>query len=291
LIPSRPAEPPDSTAFDPRDCLAQTLQAQEPHARARGLALTGEVSPVVPAQVVGDPHRLGKLLTQLIDNVLCGRGDGTVAVRVDQEATTPETVWLHFTVRDPGPGLTTGQHQRLEALLEDAQAGMLDQPDSWPAVAAGLAGLLGGRVWLEGGAGRETVWHAHARFGLPGAAGLCVLDRAATLGRMDNDRQLLGELIDLFLAREQTLLGQVWDAWRRRDAEGLRRACHALKGQVSFFGAGTLAEALGLLHRRGGAGEPAQVEGELTALDRQFQALRRQLREFREELTDARADR
>lgn len=64
-----------------------------------------------------------------------------------------------------------------------------------------------------------------------------ILDVSAILGRVEGDRALLCEMIDLFLDDSPNLLERARIAVARRDADGLRGAAHALKGTLGVFAA------------------------------------------------------
>jgi signal transduction histidine kinase/DNA-binding response OmpR family regulator len=66
-----------------------------------------------------------------------------------------------------------------------------------------------------------------------------VIDPAALLEGVAGDRKLLRELIRVFLADSPQRLAEIREALRRRDAEALQRAAHALRGSVGNFGANT----------------------------------------------------
>jgi HPt (histidine-containing phosphotransfer) domain-containing protein len=64
-----------------------------------------------------------------------------------------------------------------------------------------------------------------------------VLDLPAMLATVDGDRDLLAELIDMFLGESAAMLEAVRTAVTAGDAPALHRAAHALKGAVQIFGA------------------------------------------------------
>ena len=60
---------------------------------------------------------------------------------------------------------------------------------------------------------------------------------AALMARLEGDRELLAELVTLYVEDEAGQLAELERAVERRDAEAVRRAAHALKGVVSNFSA------------------------------------------------------
>jgi HPt (histidine-containing phosphotransfer) domain-containing protein len=61
------------------------------------------------------------------------------------------------------------------------------------------------------------------------------IDLAALMDRLAGDRELLQELIGLYLDDEQTLIDQVAAAVAAGDAVWLGRSAHTLKGSVGNF--------------------------------------------------------
>lgn len=64
-----------------------------------------------------------------------------------------------------------------------------------------------------------------------------ILDVTAIMSRVEGDRALLCEMIDLFLDDAPNLLERARIAVERRDPDGLRGAAHALKGTLGVFAA------------------------------------------------------
>jgi hypothetical protein len=115
----------------------------------------------------------------------------------------------------------------------------------------------------------RELWQAIERL-VP--AGDDVLDGRAALERVGGDKELLRELIEMFLADGPRLWEDVADALARGDAQKLGRAAHALKGSISAFsaaGAWSAAQRLEALAEQGGpaaADAAAQLETEMGRL-------------------------
>lgn len=74
-------------------------------------------------------------------------------------------------------------------------------------------------------------------FGLGMQQDLINLNRAIALERIGGDEDLLREIALLFLDDYPNLMSAIRQAVASKDAEGLERAAHSLKGSVSNFGA------------------------------------------------------
>ncbi len=68
-------------------------------------------------------------------------------------------------------------------------------------------------------------------------------DREATLHRVDGDRELLREVVDLFREACTDLLAAIDGAIQKQDSLRLRQAAHTLKGEASNFGASATVKA------------------------------------------------
>jgi CheY-like chemotaxis protein len=78
----------------------------------------------------------------------------------------------------------------------------------------------------------------------------------------DGDPEFLTEIVSLFLKTYPKLLSTIEDAISRKDAPGLSRAAHALKGAVANFGAKALVEQSAALEKMGKNGNfSCAIEG------------------------------
>ncbi|HSR50892.1 MAG TPA: response regulator [Acidobacteriota bacterium] len=78
-----------------------------------------------------------------------------------------------------------------------------------------------------------------------------LFDREQLLERVDHDRELLGEIVELFLEDYPSLLEDIEEAIESQDAYGLERSAHALKGSVGNFMAQRAQQAAFRLERLG----------------------------------------
>jgi len=61
------------------------------------------------------------------------------------------------------------------------------------------------------------------------------VDAAALMARLEGDRELLAELVELFMADGRVLIERIENAVAGSDPEAVRRAAHTLKGAVANF--------------------------------------------------------
>lgn len=98
--------------FDLADLVEGVVELMAPRAQDRGLEIAAFIESDVPAQVVGDAHRLRQILLNLAGNAVKFTEQGGVGVAVARSAGGA----LRFVVSDTGPGIPT---ERRAAIFED----------------------------------------------------------------------------------------------------------------------------------------------------------------------------
>ena len=88
-----------------------TLTAQKAH--DKGLEFLIHVAPAIPEQLLGDPLRLGQILTNFVNNAIKFTERGEIGLNIDLLERTGEKVQLKFSVRDTGIGMTREQAAKL----------------------------------------------------------------------------------------------------------------------------------------------------------------------------------
>ena len=130
-------------------------------AHEKGLALVCEIAPKVPTDLVGDPTRLRQVLLNLLGNAIKFTESGEVALRVTPDADSSVPGALRFTISDTGIGIPS---EKLGAVFE-----RFTQADSSTTRRYGGSGLgltiskrlvelMGGRIWVESGVGKGSVF-------------------------------------------------------------------------------------------------------------------------------------
>ena len=161
-------------ALSPRVCdlraeLEPFLRHYAVQSQLRAFGFAYRLEPGLPPRVVGDPDRLRRILSNLVENAFASTQKGSVTVGVapapGQDAagggTAEGRVRLAFTVADTGPGIAA---ERLGAVFEPFAAGedALTRPSGDTglglAVARRLAGLMGGDLSVASESGRGSVF-------------------------------------------------------------------------------------------------------------------------------------
>ena len=95
------------------DVIANVSDVVALKAKEKGLEITFRVSPDVPRHLMGDPLRIGQVLLNLTSNALKFTDRGKVATSVEVHRREDDLVWLSFSVRDTGIGITPSQQTRI----------------------------------------------------------------------------------------------------------------------------------------------------------------------------------
>ena len=107
-----------------------------------------------------------------------------------------------------------------------------------------------------------------------------MFDRAVALRRVDNDESLLFDLAKMFCAEMPKRLSAVRDSLNEKDADGLRRSSHSLKGSISAFAARRATEAAARLEELAQSNDLSEAEAAYEALAIQVDLLRDGLEAF-----------
>jgi PAS domain S-box-containing protein len=141
-----------------------TLTAQKAH--DKGLEFLAHVSPEIPENLLGDPLRLGQILTNFVNNSVKFTERGEIRLNIELLERTGEKVQLKFSVRDTGIGMTREQSAKLFQPFVQADSSTTRKHGGTGlglTICRRLVELMGGRVWLESepGVGSTfffTVW-------------------------------------------------------------------------------------------------------------------------------------
>jgi CheY-like chemotaxis protein len=148
--------------FALRETLAETVKTLGSLAHAKSLELAYEIRPAVPDDLVGDTGRIGQILVNLVGNAIKFTERGEVAVRVDAEAVTADTVTLRVSVQDTGIGIAAEKSRLIFDAFAQADASTTRRFGGTGlglAICRRLVEHMGGRIWLDSELGRGSTFH------------------------------------------------------------------------------------------------------------------------------------
>ena len=161
--------PLDVGEFDLQDTLSHTLRALAPRADVKGLELTWEAQPDLPARFVGDPGRLRQILVNLVGNAIKFTERGEVGLRVEIESQGKDWAALHFCVTDTGIGIPREKQERIFEAFMQADSSTTRKYGGTGlglAISTRLVKLMEGRIWVESEPNKGSRFHFTAKFGL-----------------------------------------------------------------------------------------------------------------------------
>jgi PAS domain S-box-containing protein len=163
----------DPVEFRLRDTLKDATAPFTVAARQKGLALVIDVDDAVPQTLTGDPGRLRQILVNLLGNAFKFTSTGGVSVTVTVDGWRPETIAVHFAIRDSGIGIPPERRESVFKAFTQADGSTTRQYGGTGlglTIASQLVDLMGGTIWVESEVGTGSVFHFTAIFGLTAAS-------------------------------------------------------------------------------------------------------------------------
>jgi signal transduction histidine kinase/ligand-binding sensor domain-containing protein/DNA-binding response OmpR family regulator len=103
----------DNQPFDLRQCIEDVMDMFSTKAAQKGLDLIYQVDYQIPAQVIGDNHRLRQILLNLISNAMKFTHQGEIFVGTELISIRDNELELAFHIRDTGIGIPKDKLSRL----------------------------------------------------------------------------------------------------------------------------------------------------------------------------------
>ncbi len=137
-------------------------------AQEKGLELLFKTEPSVPFELIGDPLRLGQVLTNLANNAVkfTEKGEIVIATRLLERST--EKIKLYFSVKDTGVGLTKKQMAKLFRPFTQADASTTRKYGGTGlglTISKRLVEMMHGEIGVESESGMGSTFYFTAEFG------------------------------------------------------------------------------------------------------------------------------
>jgi PAS domain S-box-containing protein len=251
----------ETTEFRLDDVISSVTTVTGQKATDKGLELLAHVAPGIPQSLLGDPLRLGQILTNLVNNSVKFTERGEICVNTEMLQHTGEKCQLKFSVRDTGIGMTEEQAARLFQPFTQADMSTTRKYGGTGlglTVCRRLVELMGGQIWLDSEPGVGTTFLFTAWFGIgqQKGSGKIVPERLATVRALivdDNSaaRQIIDDLLkgvvsqadavasaaEAIAAVKQADAASPYDVvfmdWRMPGMDGLQ-AARVLRGDASL---------------------------------------------------------
>jgi signal transduction histidine kinase/HPt (histidine-containing phosphotransfer) domain-containing protein len=152
----------ENIPFNVANVVEEALDMVARAAREKDLELAYELSPEVPAKVLGDPGRVRQVLLNYLSNAVKFTDKGEVLVTVNIDASAGGRKELEFVVEDTGIGLTAEQLERMFqpfSQADDSTSRKYGGSGLGLAISRKLTELMGGRTWAESRFGQGSKFH------------------------------------------------------------------------------------------------------------------------------------
>jgi two-component system, sensor histidine kinase and response regulator len=151
----------EQVEMDVRECVEDVGAMMAVQAAAKNLELIVNVDPSIPDLVLGDPHRLRQILTNLVGNAIKFTHQGEIVLEALVVGVQAGRVLLHFEVRDSGAGMSPEVMDRLFQPFVQADASTTRHYGGTGlglSIVKRLVELMGGRVGVASASGAGSTF-------------------------------------------------------------------------------------------------------------------------------------
>ena len=163
----------ESVPFALDQVIQQVAVVTGQKAHEKGLEFLVDVPRDVPPSLVGDPLRLGQVLTNLVNNAVKFTAQGEVRVKAEVVERAGEKAQLRFSVKDTGIGMSPEQVAKLFQPFTQADMSTTRKHGGTGlglTISLRLVEMMGGRIWIESTPGAGSTFLFTAWFGIGSAA-------------------------------------------------------------------------------------------------------------------------
>jgi two-component system, sensor histidine kinase and response regulator len=159
----------EAVPFNFRDLIADTVRPLALRAHEKGLEIMTDISPEIPATLVGDPVRLRQVLANLVGNAIKFTNEGHVMVAIDPESISEDETALQFQVMDTGIGIPA---EKQDVVFEPFRQADGSTTRHFGGTGLGLTishqlvTLMGGGIWVDSLPGQGSTFHFTAKLGV-----------------------------------------------------------------------------------------------------------------------------
>ncbi len=133
----------------------------------KNLELLFSISPHIPQNLLGDPLRLGQILTNIVSNAIKFTHEGEILITCNlgkapeplAEGQETDFVQIEFSVKDTGIGMTEGQKNKLFTPFTQAESSTARHYGGSGlglSITKNLIEMMGGKIWIESAVGKGT---------------------------------------------------------------------------------------------------------------------------------------
>lgn len=146
----------ESVAFNLEDVLNNIANIISVKSEEKALELLFDTAHDVPVHLIGDPLRLSQVLTNLATNAVKFTPSGEIIIKTEvqpaEAGQSSDTIFLRFSVRDTGIGMTEEQIGKLFQSFSQVDGSITRRYGGTGlglAISKYLTQLMGGKIWVE----------------------------------------------------------------------------------------------------------------------------------------------
>ena len=158
--------------FDVRERVGDVLKTLALRAHSKGLELAYRIDETIPRSVLGDPARLGQVITNLVGNATKFTERGEIVVKAKLESQSDSEVVVRFSIADTGIGIPKDRLQSIFQAFSQVDASTTRRFGGTGlglAICERLVEQMGGRIWAESEPGQGSTFFFTVSFGRPAA--------------------------------------------------------------------------------------------------------------------------
>ncbi len=158
-----------STLFDLHNVIKDCVEALGPVAHEKGIELSYVCAPDLPARVIGDPYRLGQVLTNLVEYIVSKADHGEVVITLNMEIVRADVGLLKVSVFDKNTEFTPEEQASLFYAFSQNDRRKLSRIENTRlglAISKGLVGCMRGDMGVHSSAEKGCELWFSAEFGL-----------------------------------------------------------------------------------------------------------------------------
>jgi signal transduction histidine kinase/DNA-binding response OmpR family regulator/HPt (histidine-containing phosphotransfer) domain-containing protein len=159
----------EAVPFTFRNLIADTVAPLVLRAQEKGLEIVTDISPDVPATLVGDPVRLRQVIANLVGNAIKFTSQGHVMVAIDAESLTSTDVLLKFHVMDTGIGIAKDKQELVFEPFRQADGSTtryFGGTGLGLTISQQLVTMMGGGIRVDSVPGQGSTFHFTVRLGV-----------------------------------------------------------------------------------------------------------------------------
>jgi PAS domain S-box-containing protein len=157
-----------SVKYDLRRHIHEIVKILSLHAAQKGLIIKSAIDERIPTFVFGDPHRLRRVLFNLVQNAIKFSEKGAIELSVSLESEAKEGVSIRFLVKDHGPGISPDDLAHIfDPYIQGAQPIVTEQSGMGLglSIASELARMMGGDIKAESELGKGSSFYFSLHLG------------------------------------------------------------------------------------------------------------------------------